>query len=435
MQTARACEQLEGELSRVLDAATLEHARHALAHGDATVAPHGSLTVHDARGRRVVEVDRHGTLLAALRWSTTGLEAAWLRLPDRSWLRIEPHAARDASWGTSDRVWHAETLDAAERPLTTFEGLDYQHVDRIPTLAYPGRLPPGAGSAVLNLIAALAADQGRSHLTYRGPYPGEQLFLTLVESFRYATSAPDPLSAFVDGSIDWRPAPHERLFSRGAYVQLRGRIEKVVYRQRAYYRPDWQTVTRVAPRRVRDVGDEARCSLWALGAAVDDQLILTPDGELAVELETTAGSCDAVHVLPGAAREAVIHLVMALSASALAPLVEESARSLPIEWGPVAGDLVEIEAHRVRVSSLVRERLRHVLAAASSSAERAAAGLAALTEIAHLLGDVLRSRAQERLAERPLAEQQAWLDRPPAPDAHTARRITDGVEAILADVR
>jgi hypothetical protein len=126
---------------------------------------------------------------------------------------------------------------------------------------------------------------------------------------------------------------------------------------------------------------------------------------------------------------------MALSASALAPLVEESARSLPIEWGPVAGDLVEIEAHRVRVSSLVRERLRHVLAAASSSAERAAAGLAALTEIAHLLGDVLRSRAQERLAERPLAEQQAWLDRPPAPDAHTARRITDGVEAILADVR
>ena len=132
-------------------------------------------------------VDRLGTRLAALRWDGGRLESAWVRIPDGSWLGIEPRASADAPWGWSDRLWHA-----AEPPghgwrgttLTVFEALDWGRIDRIPTLAEPARLPPGGGTAVLNLIVALAVAQGAGPLPYRGPYPTEQLFLALLESFR-----------------------------------------------------------------------------------------------------------------------------------------------------------------------------------------------------------------------------------------------------------
>jgi hypothetical protein len=425
---------LENDLARVLDAPGLELARRALAGGEAAVTAHGSLIVGGPGGRRLVEVDRHGTLLAALRWSAAGLDAAWLRLPDRRWLRIEARAAREAPWGIVDRVWLTTDLAATGTALTVFESPDYLHLERIPTLAEPARLPPGAGAVVLNLIAALAADQRRATLAYRGPYPGEQLFLTLLESFRYDTADADPLGVFTAGALHWRPAPHERVFAGdGVSVQLRGRIEKVVWRRRAYYRPDWQGVTRVAPRRVHDVDDGVRCSLWALGAALGDQLALERDGAVRGLLESAPPPAE-IRALPAAVPAAVGALVAAGSSAALGPLIETAARRIALEWGPVAGDLAEVGAGHARVSGLVRARVGELLDAAPSRAERAAVGLAALTELAHLLGDSLRADAQEELLARPLDEQRTLLAAPPRPSPDAARRITDGVEALLADV-
>src|SRR5207247_1737433 len=85
---------------------------------------------------------------------------------------------------------------------------------------------PRSGATALNVIAALAGDQGRSVLRYSGPYPTEQLFITLLESFRYDPTTADPLAAFERGELDWHPAPHERVFTRGACVHLRERVEK-----------------------------------------------------------------------------------------------------------------------------------------------------------------------------------------------------------------
>lgn len=425
--------RLESELAQVLDAASLEHARRALTSGDAVVAPHGSVVAYAPGRRRLVEIDRHGTLLAALRWSAAGLDAAWLRLPDSTWLRIDARATCEAPWGLADRVWRGDTLEAADTALTVFESPDYLRLERIPTLAEPARLPPGAGAVVLNLIAALAADQGRATLAYRGPYPGEQLFLTLLESFRYDTSAADPLAVFTSGALEWRPAPHERMFaSDGVYVQLRARIEKVVWRRRAYYRPDWQGLVRVAPRRVRDAAEGVRCSLWALGVALEDHLALGADGEVRGTFDSYP--CEApVRPLPPAATEAISLCAVATSAAPLGPLIEAAARDLTLEWGAVPGDLLEVGERRARVSSLLRDRLRELLRAASARGERAAVGLAALTELSHLLGDTLRARAQERFAGLPAAEREALLATPPAPPDDTARRIADGVEAIIAD--
>lgn len=401
-----------------------------------TVEPHGT-TVCFTPGpprRRVREVDRRGTLLAALRWAGERLEAAWVRIPDGSWIRIEPRATHDAPWGLSDRLWHAARPGETGTPLTVAEAVDWTRLDRIPTLAEPGRLPPAGGVVILNLIATLARDHGTPRLAYPGPYPTEQLFLALVECFAFEPAVQDPLAAFMAGDLGWRPAPHERVFTpERAYVQLRGRVEKVVWRGRTYHRPDWQGVERHAPRRVRDVGGGVRCSLWTLGAAVEDHLELSREGAVVRIWEPPLPPADE-RPMPAAVAAGAGAVVAATAAPALAPFVRQEARALPLVWGAVAGDLAEITETRVRVSVRVRERLGAEIRRAGEPGRRAGLALAALREIALLVGDALRARAQARILALAETEQRALLLAPPPADEGDARAITAAVEALLADV-
>jgi len=386
-------------------------------------------------------VDRRGTLVTVLRPTPTGsIESAWVRIPDGSWLGIEPRATRDAPWGWSDRLWHA-----AEPPangwhgtrLTLFESLDWSRIDRIPVLAEPARLPSGGGTAVLNFIAARALEQGAGPLAYRGPYPTEQLFLALLESFRYEPDDADPLSAFMAGGLAWRPAPAEHLFvGDDLYVQQRDRIEKVVWRGVTYYRPEWQGVVRHAPRRISDEPDGVRCGLWALSRRIEDALALRSDGDLAAILaEEPAPS--ASRPLPERVWAGVAAVVAARAAPPLAPFVESAAGRFSLEWGPVARDLVQIGRGRVRVSERLRELLVAGLAAAPAAHDRAALGLAVLAEMAALAGDALRARAQREVVESSGGVTLPGPSDPPAPGerggAERARDITMAVEALLAD--
>ena len=386
-------------------------------------------------------VDRRGTLVTVLRPTATGsLESAWVRIPDGSWLGIEPRATRDAPWGWSDRLWHA-----AEPPangwhgarLTLFEALDWARIDRIPVLAEPARLPPGGGTAVLNLVAARAAQQGAGPLPYRGPYPTEQLFLALLESFRYEPVTPDPLAAFMDGALAWRPAPCERLFvGDDLYVQRRERIEKVVWRGIIYYRRDWQGIARHAPRRIVDAPDGVRCGLWALARQLEDALLLNPSGELAAIVAPEPGP-GASRPLPDPVWAGVTAVVAARGAAPLAPFVESVGGAFSLEWGPVARDLAQIGRGRVRISERLREALAAGLAAASTDGDRAALGLAVIAEIAALVGDALRGRAQAAMLARAAAEPAPSLPDLPAPGEHDgaerARAITKAIAALLAD--
>src|SRR5438094_141716 len=199
----------------------------------------------DAAGRPAGEQDRHGSALSALEGSPDGrLRRARVRLPDGGWIEIEPGAGAAGPWGASDLV----TRDG--RPLTRLAALDWARVDRIPPLAEPARLPAGAGTAIFNLLARLAAEQGVAVLRYDAPYPTEALFLALLESFRYVPEeAPNPMDAFARGELEWAPAPHDvAIEAGGVWVQRRERGEKVVCAGRVYYRPGWQGVRRVAPR-------------------------------------------------------------------------------------------------------------------------------------------------------------------------------------------
>ena len=370
-----------------------------------------------------------------LRWNGDGtLGHAWIKVADDSWVMIEPRAVYQPPWGLCDRLWHAVHPSAgAQAPLTLFESIAYDAVEGIPVLLEPARLPPGAGAAVLNFIATLAADARRTSLEYRGPYPTEQLFLTLLESFRYRTTEADPLAAFMAGHLDWIPAPHQRAWPvPGVTVHRRERVEKVTWRERAYSRPDWQGVVRHAPRRVRDADGAVVCSLWALGEPIEDHLRLDPQGER-VEFIAPAPLALPARPLPDEVRDGVAAVAAALGAAPLARFVREIARGCRLQWASLDGDLVCVEGDRLNVSRVFREALRRRLHDASTRAERLALGLAALTEIAHLVADPLRARAQSHLAILPRDIQAQRLSTAHTGEAHDAQRITAAIEALIAD--
>ena len=382
----------------------------------------------DAAGRLAGEVDRHGAAISELAWSDDGrLRRAAVRIPDGSWVTIVPGAGAPGPWGASDALHHEGRL------VTRFGALDWARIDRIPPLAEPARLPPGAGTAVLNLVARLATEQGARALRYDGPYPTEQLFLALLESFRWTGADDgDPLLAFMASALAWIPAPHTHAFEPdGIYVQRRERIEKIVAGGRGYYRPDWQGVTRRTPRLVRDAAGTVRASLQLLGVVLEDHVVLDPEGAV---LERPAPPPDRPGTRPFSPPlvNGLVAVVAAGSAPPLDPFIRRVAASLAFEWGPVAADFVDVAPARVRVSPRLVRALRTVLARGESRLERVGAGLAALRELAELVGDELRRRAQCALAEADAATQAAALEATSAiRGADDAAAIGGAVEALL----
>jgi YD repeat-containing protein len=382
----------------------------------------------DAAGRLAAELDRHGATVTALEWQSDGrLAGASVRIPDGSWVSVHPGAGVPGPWGASDELRHGS------RVITRFGALDWSRITHIPPLAEPARLPPGAGTAVLNLIARLAAEQGASALRYDAPYPTEQLFLALLESFRWTgPDVADPLVAFMNGALAWSPAPHTRAFeSDRVYVQHRDRIEKIGVDGRAFYRLDWQGVGRRTARVVRDADGTVRASLQALGVVLEDHAVLARDGRV-LDLPEPPADPPPVRPLPDALVRGLVATVVASSAPPLAAPLRRAAARLVFEWGPVAADLVEIAPARVRLSQRLVRALQTVLARADTRLERVGAAFAALGEAGDLVGDDLRRRAQAELERAPAAEQAAALEERPLNIEGDAVAIGAAVEALLA---
>jgi hypothetical protein len=385
------------------------------------VAPHGTTIGYgpDPGGavRRLVELDRAGNVVALLRWAHDGkLGRAWVRASDRTWVAIEPDVAYQEPWGRVDGLYRSERLVSDERPsgdpLTVLQSVDWQRIDGIPALAEPARVPPGAGTAVLNLIASLAVDQARRRIAYRGPYPTEQLFLALLESFRYDAGDEDPLAAFICGGLEWVPAPFERVFLPGELcLQLRSRIEKVTWRGRRYYRPDWQAVRRHAALRVEDAASGARCVLHALDTTLEPHLMIMREGD-AVEVLAPPPSGTPTS-MPAWVGPGVVALAAVASAQPLAPLIVAAGEDLSFEWGPIEAGLATIGEGTVRVSSGLRSALHEQLARARSSEARLGLAVLALEDVAQVIGDVLRAQAQARLLCLDAPAREAALETPP----------------------
>jgi hypothetical protein len=369
--------------------------------------------------RRLLELDRRGRLIGALRWKADGT-LGWARCltAEERWVGIEPAAASHPAWGRSDRLWllDADGDWAPREALTVFQALAYERPDFIPPLWEPRRLPPGAGTAVLNLLAGLMKDQGLARVRYRGPYPTEQLFTSLLECFRYDPAAAAPLERFLDGAdLDWLPAPHERHHvAPGLCVQQRHEIDKVVLDGVAFYRPDWQGLSRREPRLVRREGERAICSLWALGRSLEDRLVLDASGEVLARPAPAEDARPPAPLAPGW-HPALADLIARESAPALAEPIRQVLTGLLLEWGPVPGDFLRAAGGGIRLSARLRDAGLAWLREAPQGARRAARAARFVLEVARLLAPEVRPRAQARLEARGEEEQRRTLAAGAAP--------------------
>ena len=219
---------------------------------------------------------------------------------------------------------------------TAMSAIDWARPTEIPAIAAPGRLPPGAGGAILNTIAVLAQRAGVGALRYAGPYPTHALWRSLVRSFRATADEASFTAGALDRAlaisrdpiaIDFAPAPHERLAIAGGHVELRDGIERAVLDGIAY-EPDG------SPARLLPASDGgALCEVWFGDAIYARVATLGPDGGV-LEM-TPIPPCTSPVIgrdFPPPLRAAIAELV----AEAVPPPLADDARVLcatqPIRW-------------------------------------------------------------------------------------------------------
>ncbi|MGN6107405.1 MAG: hypothetical protein ACTHU0_20010, partial [Kofleriaceae bacterium] len=257
-------------------------------------------------GRLMRIVDRTGQPWAELAWTGDALA----RL-------VVPGATLHGATHDDPLVGRAHAIESPTGALATAaSALDWAHPTEIPTVAAPGRLAPGAGGAILNAIAVLAARAGVTALHYAGPYPTPALWRTLARSFataateeafttelvgRAARLARDPIA------IAFAPAPHERIAIPGGFVELRERLERVVL-EGVTYEPEG------SPARLVELDAGFAAELW-FGDA--------PWARVA-RLDATGALVDGPHPLPACTSEVVGKPFPPALVGALAELVADA---------------------------------------------------------------------------------------------------------------
>ncbi|HEX3474596.1 MAG TPA: hypothetical protein VHT91_06115 [Kofleriaceae bacterium] len=201
---------------------------------------------------------------------------------------------------------------------TAMTALDWARPAEIPAIAAPGRLPLGAGAAILNTIALLARDAGVTALRYAGPYPTAALWRSLARSFRCDADE----AAFTAGAldravrvardpipIDFAPAPHERIAIPRGFVELRDRLERAVI-DGVGYEPGG------SPARLVAAGPAAghRAEVWFGDACHARVATLAADGRVV----------DGPHPIPACASPVIGRAFPAALRDALAELVADA---------------------------------------------------------------------------------------------------------------
>jgi hypothetical protein len=168
------------------------------------------------------------------------------------------------------------------RAITAMSAIDWQRPARIPVVAEPSCLPPGAGGELLNYLATIARDAGVPALRYAGPYPTPALYRALLRSFRAShdetTFARDVLSRALrvardEVPVDFTPAPHGRVAIAGGHVERRDGVERVVI-DGVTYAPDG------SPARLVRAADGWSCEVWFGDERYAEIATLSDRGEL-----------------------------------------------------------------------------------------------------------------------------------------------------------
>jgi hypothetical protein len=335
---------------------------------------------------------------------------------DGRFLGVERGVASHLSWGVSDSVslLEGEIGFTIAHPLTFFRSVAYEDLDALPPLDDPVRLPQGAGSTLLNVLALLAHDQGKTVLRYRGPYPTERLFSTLSESFRYRGEPGTMRERFAQGAeetaiqlamreapVDWEPLPHERFFPAAhTCVQLRNGVEKVFDRGRVYYRPDLAgSAYAIRTPQADEQPLRYIAGLAMLGQAIEDHLILDARGEI-LERPTiwTHQILRGPLELSDDWKALLVRLIASESPSmlhsALWPVVDE----LTLTWESMHNELWSQAGNTISLHAGMVTAYRQALAQIKSAGEGLLLAARFTSELSRLIAPLVRARAQERLA-------------------------------------
>ena len=312
-----------------------------------------------------------------------------------------------------------------DRTLTFFRSVSYEDVETLPPLDAPMRLPSGGGAAILNVLARLGQDQEKQALRYYGPYPSDQLFFTLRESFvcsgevganreRFTQGAEEAAlhMRMVESVVDWRPAPHERFYP-GAHtcVQLRNGVEKVYDHGHTYYRADLVAEA----HRLRVLQTEAGqrryiASLTILGQALEDHLILDEHGEILERLpQPVQPVLRGDPVLSPDWKAALVRLIAAESTTLLHTALWPAMDELTVLWGRVPKELGALSGNELVLHAGMIAVHQDMQSRANSAAEKILIASRFLSELARLVGPVIRGRAQAQLASLSPADQNVAL--------------------------
>jgi hypothetical protein len=277
----------------------------------------------DCNGRLVRVIDRTGTVHAELIWSTSTDQLVRLDVANAAVDgAVKPHPLFGLAHTVGDT---AMTVLAWARPT------------EIPAIAEPGRLPLGAGGAILNTIAVLAQRAGVPHLRYAGPYPTAALWRTLARSFRCAASEVEFTADALERSlrvardpiaIDFAPAPHERIAIAGGFVELRDRIERAMI-EGVGYEPGGSPA-----RLVDDARGDVHCEVWLGDACYARVATLSRDGSLVAGPHPVPPCTSPVigAAFPPALRAAIAELVADAVPAPLAAAVRALCAEQPLRW-------------------------------------------------------------------------------------------------------
>jgi hypothetical protein len=284
-------------------------------------------SIYEERNDRLVRIiDRTGAVHAALAWRDDGALA-----------RLEVAGA------IVDGAVIAHPLLGAAHAVgdTAMTALDWARPTEIPAIAEPGRLPLGAGGAILNAIAVLARRAGVAQLRYAGPYPTPALWRGLARSFRASADE----AAFTAGAldralrlarepiaVDFAPAPHDRLAIAGGFAELRDGVERALI-DGTVYEPGGSPARLVATTD-RSVGEAVHAEIWFGDAAYARIATLAADGRMLDGPHAVPACASPVlgRAFPLALRAAIGELVAEAVPAPLAADARALCGELPLRW-------------------------------------------------------------------------------------------------------
>lgn len=428
----------------------------------------------NATPRRWACADSGGRLHSLLRWAEPAADGpllgAALLLPGGGWLEVKPGAARHPLWGAADLL--SVRQGGELREVARCQAVNYARIGCIPPVDRPAHLPPGAGEALLNLLAVLLADQGATQVTYRGPYPTEQLFHSLLRSFRCPAPAAETLHAFTreapalalsgesgDNPVAWQPRPYEPVrAAEGVCAHIRDGVETVWVGEAPYRRAaateaftDAFTETctvaaQAAGARVwREEGDgdgdgdaEYHVGLVLLGAPYRRVGVLNGRGGLTEWHQAPPGDspADENRIVEKPATRAWQDAVFAWAAlnstAALAPGILALQGRLPAVWAHLPHALAAIDNERLLLQAGAFDQFRRL----REGRESGALALMLISDVLSGAVPLLRRQAQAMLEAAPPPD---WGALPRQGEAArrtagiTLNRVVPGLARSLAE--